>query len=178
MRRGRWILLCALLAGCAGGSDSGGPPAQSASRRAAPPPVRSIAVSPADYVARASSASLFIIKASEIVGEREGPTALGNVARRFRADHQGVSAQLSFAGRRLNLLPSAALLPAHQAMLDSLAASGTPGRTYIAQMKTVLPQALALHDQYRRLGTSATLRPVAAMATPVVSRELQSIRRL
>ena len=167
-------VLVTLLAGCGSG------PSGTASRnitRSPLPPVRTIAVSPADYVSRASSASLLIIRASELVTSREGRSRLGNIAAAFRADHEGVGRQLSFAGRRLNLLPAATLLPAHQAMLDRLSSSSNPGSAYVAQMKILLPQLSTLHDQYRRLGTSATLRPVAAMAAPVVNRELQSIRR-
>ena len=174
-RRFALVLAAGLIAGCVGGTSQ--QRVESASGGSAPPPVRSIAVSPADYVARAASASLFIIRASELVGEREGPTALGNEARRLRADHEGVSSQLSFAGRRLNLLPSSTLLPDHQAMLDTLSSIEEPGPAYVQQLKAILPQTLTLHEQYRRLGTSATLRPVAAMATPVLTREVQAIRR-
>ena len=53
------------------------------------------------------------------------------------ADHQGTSAQLSFGGRRLNLLPSATLLPAHQALFDELSASGDFDATYRRQQIAV-----------------------------------------
>ena len=164
-----------VLAGCA----TREPP-----RRAEPvrpsrtlPPVRSIAVSPAEYVGRAASTSLLIIRASEFVSEREGPSALGNEARRVRADHEGIGAQLSLAGRRLNLLPSATLRPAHQLQLDALQTAADPGRAYVELLGRTLPPLLTLHDQYRRLGTSPTLRPVAGMATPVIQREVERIRR-
>ncbi|MBA3666671.1 MAG: DUF4142 domain-containing protein [Sphingomonas sp.] len=128
-------------------------------------------------MARAASASLFIIKASEQVLAREGDTGLGQFARKSQAEQQGVGSQLSFAGRRLNLLPSAALLPSDHAMLEELAASGDPGGVYVSQMKRVLSQTLSMHRQYERYGTSPTLRPVAAMAAPVFAAELEAIKR-
>jgi putative membrane protein len=141
------------------------------------PVVRSIAVSPADYVAAAASTSLLIIKTSEQIAAREGDTRLGQSARQFQSEQEGIGAQLSFAGRRLNLLPSATLLPRDQAYLDELERSPDPRATYIRQMKSLLPGAAAFHRQYERYGTSPTLRPVAAMAAPVVERELRIIQR-
>ena len=164
-----------LLAGC-GTSPSPEPyrPAQ----RSRPPVVRSISISPAQYVATASSASLYVIKASELVSQRAAGTRVSNVARQFAADQEGVGAQLSFAGRRLDLLPAAALNPTHQAMLDALAASPDPGGTYIRQLSTLLRQTATFHRQYERYGTSPTLRPVASMAAPVFERELNQLRGL
>lgn len=163
--------ICVLaLPGCS--SNQPAPPRPVA---AAAPVVRSIAISPADYVARAASASLFIIKASEQVAARQGDTGLGLVARKLQAEQQGIGSQLSFAGRRLNLLPSATLLPSDQAMLDELLASGDPSGVYVRQMKRVLPQSLSLHRQYERYGTSPTLRPVAAVAAPLFAAELEAI---
>ncbi len=161
-----------VIAGCA----SNAPDPRPAAQRAAPV-VRSIAVSPADYMAAAASASLFIIKASELIVARESDTALGQSARRFGSEQGGIGAQLSLAGRRLNLLPSATLLPKDQALLDELLASTDPGATYLRQLQRVLPQTLVLHRQYERYGTSPTLRPVAAMAAPVFEQELDAIRR-
>jgi hypothetical protein len=160
------------LAGCA--SDAPRAPARVASPT---PVVRSIAISPADYMATAASTALFIVKASEQIAAREADTGLGQFARQSQSEQLGIGAQLSLAGRRVNLLPSAALLPRHQALLDELSGSGDPSATYVRQMKSVLPQAALLHRQYERYGTSPTLRPVAGMAAPVNERELAAIRR-
>ena len=139
--------------------------------------VHSIAVSPSEYVTAATSASLFAIRASDVIVAREGDSGLGQFAARLKSDHGGIGAQLSFAGRRLDLLPSAALLPRHQAMLDDISASADPGATYVRHLNTVLPQALALHRSYNLYGTSATLRPVAGMAWPLIGQELDALRR-
>lgn len=173
IRRFGWAAVAAVLplAGCATRPEPAPPVAHPT------PIVRSIAVSPADYVAAAASASLLIIKASEQIAAREGDTGLGRFARQFQSEQQGIGSQLSFAGRRLNLLPSATLLPRDQAILDELVRSPDPSTTYVRQMKSVLPKAATLHRQYARYGTSPTLRPVAAMAAPVVEREMKIIGR-
>ena len=159
-----------VIAGC-----STSTPAPAPAPRAAPV-VRSIALSPADYMIAAASASLFIIRASEQIAARAGDTGLGQSANRFGTEQGGIGAQLSSAGRRLNLLPSAKLLPRHQAMLDEITGSSDPGAAYVRHLKNVLPQTLALHRQYERYGTSPTLRPVAAMAAPILQRELDELR--
>ena len=161
-----------VIAGCASSAPAPPPPAPRAA-----PVVRSIALSPADYMMAAASASLFIIRASEQIAVREGDTGLGQFANRFGAEQGGIGAQLSSAGRRLNLLPSATLLPRHQAMLDEITGSPDPSAAYIRHLRNVLPQALSLHRQYERYGTSPTLRPVAAMAAPIFEQELDAIRR-
>jgi putative membrane protein len=162
-----------LVAGCGGNpSTEPYPPAQ----RSKPPVVRSISISPAQYVATASSASLYVIKSSQLIAEREGDTGIGNFARQFAAEQEGVGSQLSFAGRRLNLLPAAALSPTHQAMLNALSASPDPTGTYISQLSTLLRQTATFHRQYERYGTSPTLRPVASMAGSVFERELSQLR--
>lgn len=166
------IAMTLVVAGCSTGS-----PAPRAATRTIAPPVRSIAVSPAEYVTAAASASLFTLRASDLIAARQGASRLGELARRLQADHGGIGSQLSFAGRRLDLLPSATLLPRHQAMLDEIAGSDDPTAAYVRHLRTVLPQALALHRNYERYGTSATLRPVAAMAAPVIQREVDALRR-
>lgn len=152
--------------------------------RPAPPPapraapvVRSIAVSPAQYMAAAASAALFVVRASQLIAAREGDSGLGQSAGRFGIEQGGIGAQLSTAGRRINLLPSATLLPRHQAMLDDIAASSDPSAAYVRHLGEVLPRALDLHRQYELYGTSPTLRPVAAMAAPIIARELDELRR-
>jgi len=91
--------------------------------------------------------------------------------------HQGTSAQLSFAGRRLNLLPTATLNPEHQAMFDALNAASDFDRTYRAQQSAVLQEGVKLHAAYAKSGSSPTLRPVAANAESVMKANLQALGR-
>lgn len=172
--RGSFAFTMALplaIAGCATSRPAPTPVTRPA------PVVRSIAVSPAQYLTAAASASLFAIRASDLIVARQGATGLGQFARRLQTEHGGIGSQLSFAGRRLDLLPSATLLPRHQAMLDEISASAEPGAAYLRHLKTVLPQAMTLHRNYDRYGTSATLRPVSAMAAPLIAQELDAIGR-
>jgi putative membrane protein len=94
------------------------------------------------------------------------------------AEHKGTSAQLSLAGRRLNLLPSATLLPRHQAMMDELSASGDFDAIYHRQQIAVHQAAVKLHSDFAARGESATLRPVAKNAAAIVRRHLDMMRRM
>ena len=92
--------------------------------------------------------------------------------------HGGTSAQLSFAGRRLNLLPPTRLQPAHQAMLDDLSASKAFDAIYTRQQLAAHQAALKLHGYFAVRGTSATLRAVARNAVPIEGRHLTILRRM
>jgi putative membrane protein len=167
--------MVALLAGCASAPSTRPAPQPQASR-----PARALpgAVSPATYVSQAASIDLFVVKSCELVPLRSVTPALRAAAEQLLADHRGTASQLSFAGRRLDLLPSASLLPRHQAMLDELTASSDFDRTFVRLQRSVHGQALALHSDYARRGSSPTLRPVAANAAAVEQRHLSLLNRL
>jgi putative membrane protein len=132
----------------------------------------------ADYMAAASSIDLFEIRSSELALTRARAPAHRDFARVMIADHRGTSAQLSLAGRRLNLLPAATLLPQHQAMLDELSASADFDSTYHRQQLAVHQAALKLHSDFAARGQSPTLRSVARNAVPIVRRHLEMMRRM
>lgn len=163
------------LAGCATGEA----PRERAPARGTTgqPPIVIRPLFAADYMAAASSIDLFEIRSAELAVARAANPRLRDFARMMIADHNGTSAQLSMAGRRLNLLPSATLLPAHQAMLDELGASADFDAIYRRQQLAVHQAALRLHSDFAARGESATLRPVAANAARVVRRHLDMIRR-
>jgi putative membrane protein len=165
--------LCVLaLAGCA----SGEAPRERAT--AAGPPIVIRPLFPADYMAAASSIDLFEIRSGELAQTRAANPRLREVARTMIAGHQGTSAQLSLAGRRLNLLPSATLLPAHQAMLDELSASSDFDAAYSRQQIAVHEAALKLHSNFAARGESPTLRAVARNAVPIERGHLEMLRRM
>lgn len=177
MRRVSVLSVASLLAlqGCAGGGGgaAAGGAAQSAS-------VGSTAIAPvmlsaSAYVAMASSIDLFQVKSAELALERAQDPANRAFAERALSAHQGTSAQLSMAGRRLNLLPGATLDPQHQAMLDALQATGDFDNIYRAQQKIVLQEGVRLHSNYAKSGSSPTLRPVAANAESVMKANLQAL---
>lgn len=157
-------------------------------RREAPPPappappaptrVEVLPLSPADYVATASSIDLFVIEASRLAQGRSGSVRLRSLADRLLADHGGTSSQLSFAGRRLNLLPSATLSPRHRAMLDELRAAPDFDASWKRLMIAVHEQGVRVHGDFARAGDSPTLRPVAEIAFPAMRRHLDELRGL
>src|SRR5512139_1227465 len=174
MRRVAVILVAsslAILSSCGGGGASTAriqPASASAATAIAP-----AALSAAAYVAAASSIDLYQVKSAELALQRAQDPANRAFAERALSAHQGTSAQLSMAGRRLNLLPGATLDPQHQAMLDALQATGDFDNIYRAQQKIVLQEGVRLHSNYAKSGSSPTLRPVAANAESVMKANLQ-----
>ena len=148
------------------------------SGRTAQPPVVIRPLFAADYMAMASSTDLFEIQSSQMALTRARNPAHRSYAQTMIAHHQGTSAQLSLAGRRLNLLPSATLLPVHQAMIAELAASSDFDATYHQQQIAVHEAALELHSDFAARGESPTLRAVARAAAPIVRRHLETMRRM
>ena len=118
------------LAACGGGEAPSSAP-RTAAWRPAPRPTqaRQPAVSETSFVANNGSFDLFVIRASELAIRRSSSPRVRDFARTMIADHKGTSGQLSFEGRRLNLLPSATLLPNDQAMLDALGTPLPPARS-------------------------------------------------
>jgi putative membrane protein len=164
-----------LVGGCAGGGGGGDASVPAAS--VAPAAISPLIVSAAAYVATASSIDLFQVKSAELALQRSQDPALRDFAGRALSAHKGTSAQLSFAGRRLNLLPTATLNSEHQAMLDALASAGDFDKLYRAQENIVLQEGLRLHAGYAKGGESPTLRPVAANAENVMRANLSALRR-
>ena len=173
----RWVAPGAALLG-AGCATAPAPAPQPRPTRMAP--VRGVpgTVSPATYVAQAASLDLFVMRASELALVRSPSQAVRSFAGRMIAAHQGTSAQLSFAGRRLDLLPPATMLPQQQAMYDELESSGDFDRTYLRLQRSAHGAALNLHADFARRGSSPTLRPVAVNAEAVERSHLDMLRRL
>ena len=165
-----------LVGGCAreASQPSSPPYARRAPPRAAPGP----AVTPAQYVAQASSIDLFLIGASEIALRKSSNARTREFAQIEIAGHKGTSAQLSLEGRRLNLLPSAILNARHQAMLNELEQSTDFEALYRRDQLAVHKEAEALHGRYAVSGTSPTLRPVAQVVLPIIQRHLRMLKYL
>ena len=162
-----------MLAGCATRPMSP-PPARPEAPVVSPRP----AVSPATYIAQAASIDLFVIRSSEFALVRSPRSDVRGFASRMIAAHQGTAAQLSLAGRRLDLLPSATMLPQHQTMLDDLAGSSDLDRAYVRLQRSIHGAAYSLHGNYAARGSSPTLRPVARNAAAVERSHLDMLRRL
>ena len=177
MRRVAGLSVASMLAlsACAGGRGGSAPIQQPASTTSVA--IAPVLLSASAYVAMASSIDLFQVKSAELALQRASDPSNRAFAERALSAHKGTSAQLSFAGRRLNLLPTASLNPEHQAMIDALSASSDFDRTYRAQQASVLKQGVALHANYAKSGSSPTLRPVAANAESVMKANLQALGR-
>ena len=155
-------------------------------RSPAPPPRVSLirprapaaSITPAQYVAQASSIDLFLIGASELALQKSSNPRTREFAQIEIAGHKGTSAQLSLEGRRLNLLHSATLSQRHQAMLNSLEAATDFDGIYRRDELAVHQEAEALHSRYATSGTSPTLRPVAQVVLPIVERHLRMLKYL
>jgi putative membrane protein len=136
------------------------------------------AATPAAYVASASSIELFDILTAELALPRARTKRVREFAEMILSIHKGASMQLSLAGRRLNLLPSASLSPTHQALLNQLRAAPDFDSVYRRQQVAVHQDALRIHSNYAALGASPTLRPVAQSLVPVFRRYLRLLRYL
>jgi len=115
------------------------------------------------------------LRAADIALQR--PTAARAFAIQSEQHHRALSAQLAFAGRYLNLLPSRSLPPAYQQMLDQLSSATDFDRLYFAQQRQVCARALQLHSGYAIGGASPTLRPVAQFGVSVINADLQLLGR-
>lgn len=177
MRRVSVLSVASLLAlqGCAGGGGGAATGGTASSASVGSTAIAPVMLSASAYVAMASSIDLFQVKSAELALERAQDPANRAFAERALSAHQGTSAQLSMAGRRLNLLPGATLDPQHQAMLDALQATGDFDNIYRAQQKIVLQEGVRLHSNYAKSGSSPTLRPVAANAESVMKANLQAL---
>lgn len=165
------------LVACRGGERAPEVPS-TASRRPASRPPQGPAVSEASFVAKNASFDLFVIRSSELAIQRSSSPRIRDFAHTLIADHKGTSGQLSLEGRRLNLLPSATLMPPEQAMLDSLQASSAFDAEYVRDMRQTHQQAVAMDSAYAANGGSPTLRPVAAAALPIEQRHLRLLAYL
>ena len=172
-----WVV-CLALAGCAQEQPSPVPRPAPQRMPAAPRPARPQAVTAATYVAVAASIDLFVIRASELALQRSSSARIRDFATQEIAAHNGLGAQLSFAGRRLNLLPSARLQPEQQALLDRLETAPDFDASYRQEQLQIHRQALTLHSNYAAAGRSPTLRPVAKAAVPIIERHLRLISAL
>lgn len=124
------------------------------------------------YMNRAGSLELLAIRSAELALQRSSNEKLRSLAEHTLREHRGLSAQLAYAGRRLNVFPPAVLLPEHERMLLDLAHSSDFNTTYMAQRRTVAASAYRLHRDYSRVGSSPTLRPVSARAAEVYRAEM------
>jgi len=172
-RAGGWAALVTalLIAGCA---PKPAPPPPSP----VPPVARPAALDPESYMAFTASSALFAVQASRMAEARASTSRIKKFAAQLVMDQTGIGAQLNFAGRRIDLLPSSRPLAEHQAMLERLAVATDFDTIYKAQLARVLRDAAIAHRAFEAGGESPSLRPVARFAAPVCERNLAALHKL
>jgi putative membrane protein len=175
VRLGGWAVVAtaALLAGCAPKKPPPPPPVP-----VTPAPAPAVALDPESYMAFSASSALFAVQASRMAEARGSTNKLKKFAQTVVMDQTGIGAQLSFAGRYIDLLPSSRPIPEHQAMLERLATTADFDATYKAQLARVLGAAARAHRAFETGGDSPTLRPVARFAAPVCEKNLEALGKL
>jgi predicted outer membrane protein len=165
----------ALLAGCARREPPPAPPPP-------PPPILTpsapLAPSPRAYVTIASSFDRLMISAAELAEARTGDPRLRSFAAQVKRDHQGIAAQLSFAGRRLDLLPTGRLLNEHVERLELLQAASDFDGAFRREMRRAHQAAAEHHRRFADRGDSPTLRPVARFAAETIARNLGRLQAI
>jgi putative membrane protein len=167
-----------LAASCAQTPKQVSPPSPPERHQLRTRPASPVSLSPAQFVAKAGSIDLFIINSAKLALQRSSNGRIREFATMMIEAHQGTSAQLSLESRRLNLLPSATLLPQHSSMLSALEAARDFDSAYRQQQRSIHAEAQQLYSSYAARGSSPTLRPVAATALPVVERHIRLLRYL
>jgi predicted outer membrane protein len=135
-------------------------------------------MSPRTFIATSASFDLFVIRAAELATVRARDPRVRAQASAELADHRGLSAQLSFAGRGLNLLPPRAMGTSDAQRLAEMEASSDFDAVYKKRMVAAHQYHLAVSRDVARRGTSPTLRPVARNAAAVLARHLDQLRAL
>lgn len=167
-----------VVSGCASNVQTPAPPpvVSALPRRAPAKPVIAAPLPTDEYFAEATAMDLFDLRAADIALQRS--TGAGRAfALQSEPHHRALSAQLAFAGRYLNLLPSRSLPPDYEQMLDQLNSTTDFDRVYLGQQRQVSARALQLHSRYANAGASPTLRPVAQFAVSVINADLQLLSR-
>jgi predicted outer membrane protein len=124
-----------------------------------------------------SAGALLVVRASELALQRSRNDSTLRLAGRLKSEHNGIAGQLNLAGRRLNLLPSAAMPPLEQVQYDSLARATDFDVAYLRTMRAAVENCVSRHTAYAAAGGSPTLRPVARFAASVCSEEIKLFRR-
>ena len=133
------------------------------------------------YLLKAASIDLYEVRSGELALQRSGSTGNRDYARRMIDEHRGLAAQLSMAGRRLNLLPPNTLQPEQQGWLDQLAATSSAAQfdaTYRRQQMVAHEASYRAHYAYAYGGESPTLRLVARSAARIEQEHGRQMRMM
>jgi putative membrane protein len=134
------------------------------------------------FLAQAASGDQFEIQSSQLALQASQNVAVRNFASLLIADHTRMSQAMAAAAQSAGLPPPApALLPAQQAALDQLRASGTGPAFDLAYKNAQISghqQALGLMQNYATGGDVPALRTAASEAIPMIQMHLQQAQLL
>ena len=125
------------------------------------------------FVAMAASSDMYEIQSSRMALQRSQNPMIRMHADMMIRDHTNTTAQLTMAAQAAGIGVPMAMMPMHQAMLDTLSRSRNFDATFKQQQLVSHQEALALHSKYAARGDVPALRSVAALAVPVVRGHLQ-----
>jgi putative membrane protein len=147
----------------------------------APPDLNNVLLAPG-FLAHAGSANQYEIQASQLALQASTNPGVRNLANVIIADHTAMGQQVAAAASSAGLTPPPpTLLPAEQAMLDQLRASGMGpsfDMAYQQQQIAAHQQAIAMMQNYATSGDVPALRTVAAGAIPVMQKHLAMAQAL
>ena len=158
--------------------------ASCSNRPAAPPApvdINNVLLAPG-FLAHAGSATQFEIESAQLALQSAVSPSTQSFANMLIADHTAMGQQVAAAARAAGLTPPPpTLLPAEQAMLDQLRASGTGASFNLAFLQgqiTAHQQAIQMMQNYAAQGDVPGLRTVAAGAIPIMQRHFQMASQL
>lgn len=135
------------------------------------------------FLAQAGSANEWEIESSQLALQASTNAAVRNYATMLIADHQrlGQAVGAAATSARLTPPPPTPLLPAQQAMLDQLRATGAGPSFDLAYQQAQISahqQAIQLMQNYAARGDVPALRTVASQAIPTMQMHLQQAQAL
>jgi putative membrane protein len=153
-----------------------------------PPPAPPVAVDlnnpllAPGFMAQAASGDQFEIQSSQLALQMSQNAGVRNFANMLIADHTRLSQAMAAAAVSARLNPPApALLPAQQAALDQLRASGSGPSFDLAFQQAQIQahqNALTLMQNYAASGDVPALRSAAGQAIPTIQMHLQQAQML
>jgi len=134
------------------------------------------------FMAQAASANEYEIESAQLALQMSQNPGVRTFASTLVSDHSMMAQQMAAAAAAAHLPPpSPVLLPAQQAMLDQLRASGTGyafDQAFQQGQIQAHQQGIALMQNYATSGDVPALRTLAAGAIPVMQRHLAMAQSL
>lgn len=124
----------------------------------------------AGFAERAASGNMFEIESSTLALEQSQTEAVKTFAQKMIDEHTAAGEKMTTAAAEDGVTPAMALMPDHQALVDSL--NGQTGEAfdsaYIAAQKTAHDQSVQLFEGYLTGGEEGALKTFAAETLPTL----------